>query len=709
MKKIFKCLVSLLVGTLSSTAVFAQTHDWSFVTTGDGSTYAIEKNGSLWAWGWNESGQLGTGQEEIKVSVPQDISNGHKWTFATSGQAYSFFIREDGTLWTAGDNSKGVSGVGDGSSSHKVLTQVGTDSDWASVAVTRFFGHSAFGIKTDGTLWAWGEGENGSLGLGSYKNVSKPTQVGTDTDWKQVSVGNYFTVAIKNDGTLWGWGWNQAGQLFGNDTHVKTPMQLGTDNDWREVFAVAEAVYGIKNDGSLYVWGTGLNDILGINNIEITSIDVPTKVSVISGYVHQISGSQSTRVVMVSPDGTKDGKRVLMSWGTNADGALGNGTGVSVENTDQIEYIGVPVEVEFEKDMDFVQIACGEGYTVVLNGDGKLYGWGKNRAGQLGDYATEDQMTFTTKPIEVAVKNSGEQETTFTFTADNIPSSLKSAKKIVLEGEWGTEDFTSLTATLGNNSGFPPVGNAVLEEVDMSNATIAENTSLYVPFGTGSCGVFQGCRALKTVKMPAAVEAAKITSMKGAFQNCSALSEIDLTGCVNVTSFTDTFFGCSSLKSADLSNCNNLTGTESLFDKCEAIVEVKLPANVNLEKYMFGSCTSLRLIDWGKYGETTAPEMPRDFFQYVEDLKAITLKVPEGAYESFMADADWSKLTIEKVGSTGINQTMTDNGGKSAYMIYTLDGQYIGNGQDYNSLKAGVYVVKVIGNGKTMTKKIVKR
>lgn len=709
MKKIFKCLVSLLVGTLSSTAVSAQTHDWSFVTTGDGSSYAIEKNGSLWGWGWNESGQLGTGKEDIKVSVPQDISNGHKWKSATSGQAYTFFIREDGTLWTAGDNSKGVSGVGDGASSHKVLTQVGTDADWASVAVTRFFGHSAFGIKTDGTLWAWGEGENGNLGFGNYTNVAKPKQVGTDNDWKQVSVGQYFTVALKNDGTMWGWGWNQANQLLDNDTHVKTPVQLGTDNDWREVFAVAEAVYGIKNDGSLYVWGTGEHNILGINDIETTNIAAPTKVSVISGYVHQISGSAQTRVVMVSPDGTKDGKRVLMSWGTNADGALGNGTGVSVENTELIEYTGVPVEVAFDKEMDLIQIACGEGYTLVLNGDGKLYGWGKNRAGQLGDYSTEDQMTFSTKPTEAAVKNSGTQENTFTFTADNIPTSLKSAKRIVLEGEWGTADFVNLTSTLGNNSGFPPAGNSTLEEVDMTNATIAEGTSLYVAFGMGNCGTFQGCRALKTFRMPAEAEAAKITSMKSAFQNCSALEEINLAGCVNVTSFTDAFFGCSSLKQADLSACKEITGTESLFDKCEAITEVKLPANIKLEKYMFGSCTALRLIDWSTYGETTAPDMPRDFFQYVEDLKAITLKVPEAAYDSFMANADWSKLTIEKVGATGIGVTTADNDGKAATEIYTTDGRLAGNKQSWNSLKEGVYIIKTTGNGKTVTKKVVKR
>lgn len=712
MKKIFKYLVSLFIGTLFSTEVYAQTHDWNFVTTGDGSTYAIEKNGSLWSWGWNESGQLGigqTGQEFDKISVPQDISNGHKWKFVASGQAYTFFIREDGTLWTAGDNSDGVSGVGDGASNHKVLTQVGTESDWTYVAASRFFGRSAFGIKTDGTLWAWGDGKNGNLGLNGYKSQSTPKQVGTDKNWKQVSVGQYFTVAIKTDGTLWGWGWNQSGQLLDKETHVKVPVQLCPDNDWREVFAVSESVYGIKNDGSLYVWGVGLNDILGLNNKEITALNVPTKVSVVKGYVHQISGSDDTRLVMVSPDGTKEGKRMLLSWGTNEDGALGNGTGVSVENTDQVEYIGVPVEVKFEKDMDFVQIACGEGYSVVLNNEGKLFGWGKNRAGQLGDHSTADQMTFTTTPIEVGVKNTSAQEDVFTFTADDIPLSLKNAKKIILKGLWSTTDFANLTSTLGNNTGFPPAGNNTLEVVDMSNVTIAENTSLYVPFGTGNVGVFKGCKALKTVKMPIAAEAAKFTNMTSVFQNCKTLSDIDLTGCVNVTSFTDAFFGCSMLKSIDLSHCKKITKTESMCDKCETLVEVKLPADITLSKYMFGGCLALKVIDWSKYGETTAPAMPRDFFQYVEDLKAITLKVPEAAYESFMANADWNKLTIEKVNATGIDQMTTGDTGKNEYMIYTIDGRYVGDNHNWKSLKTGVYIVKITNNGKVITKKVLKK
>ena len=154
----------------------------------------------------------------------------NNWKSAVAGQSYAFFIKEDGTLWAAGDNTKGVQGVGDGMG-HKIPTQIGTDNNWKSVSVSRFFGHTAIGLKTDGTLWAWGEGETGALGLGNYANQTVPKQIGTDKDWASVTIGDHSTLALKTDGTLWGWGWNNNGTLCNLPSHVKTPTQIGTDHD----------------------------------------------------------------------------------------------------------------------------------------------------------------------------------------------------------------------------------------------------------------------------------------------------------------------------------------------------------------------------------------------------------------------------------------------------------------------------------------------
>lgn len=690
MKRSIKTTLASLCAMFFIGGANAQTHQWQFVTAGEGSTYAIEKDGSLWSWGWNESGQLGIGGGANKVSVPTQVGTEKNWKYAVAGQSYAFFIKTDGTLWAVGDNTKGVQGVGDGMG-HKTPVQVGTDTNWKSVTVTRFFGHTAIGLKTDGTLWGWGEGELGTLGLGNYKNQSTPKQIGTDTDWAQVSVGDNTTLALKTDGSLWGWGWNDNGTLGDLPKKTKTPTRIGTDNDWVSVFAVSTSAYGLKADGSLWVWGSADNNILGLNDENITKVKTPLKISAFKEPVVFISGYRNGRVVGVGSAGVAT---KIYAWGTNEDGALGNGTGVAVDNpSGGITYTGKPVEVKLPAGTKVTQLTSGEGYSIVLTDKGQLYGWGKNRGGQLGDHATESQMTFSSLPI-IAGEKAQEVQTTFTFDAENIPSSLNEAKVLILTGAWGTEDFAKLTASIGNNSGFPPAGNTTIEKVDMSQATIKAHTSLYVSYGINNVGTFQGCKVLKDVVMPAASEAANFTNFRSAFQNCRALESIDMKGCTHVRNLTDAFFGCEKLTSCDLSSCINITATESMFDQCASIKEIVLPASITLQKYAFGNCLRLKKIDWSSYAGTAAPYFPKDLFQYVSNLKAITLIVPDAAYDWFTGHAEWNKLNILKASTTGVGPTLADH---ATYVgkVYDLKGRYlitINSDTELNRLPAGLYI-----------------
>ena len=690
MKTIIKTLLASIFAIFATHHAGAQTHQWKFVTTGEGSTYAIEKDGSLWAWGWNESGQLGIGGGAGKVSIPTRVGTDNNWKSAVAGQSYAFFIKTDGTLWAVGDNTKGVQGVGDGTG-HKTPVQVGTDNNWKSVAVTRFFGHTAIGLKTDGTLWGWGEGEKGALGMGNYANQSTPKQIGTDNNWTQVAVGDASVIALKADGSLWGWGWNNKGTLCGLPKHTKVPTRIGTETDWKSVFAVSTSAYGIKTDGSLWVWGSADNNVLGLNDENITKVTTPRKITSISEEVVFISGYRNGRVIGV---GTAGVATKIYVWGTNEDGALGNGTGVAADNpSGGITYAALPVVVKLPKDVKVTQLTSGEAYSIVLTDKGKLYGWGKNRGGQLGDHATESQMTFSSLPI-VAGEKAKEVQTVFTFDAQHIPASLKDAKEIILEGEWSTVDFAHLTAAIGNNSGFPPAGNSVIEKLDMSKATIKEGTSLYVEYGAGSVGTFRGCKALKEVVMPADAEAAHFTSFRSAFQNCKKLEAINLKGCINVRNMSDAFFGCETLKTCDLSSCNKLTGTESLFDQCSSLEEVKLPATITLQKYAFGNCSKLKKIDWSLYGAIVAPDFAKDLFQYVTNLKAITLVVPDAAYSAFAAHNDWKKLNLVKASTTGIHDVVQGKANMSN-KVYDLQGRYlttVSSEKELDNLPKGVYI-----------------
>ena len=89
-------------------------------------------------------------------------------------------------------------------------------------------------LKSDSTLWSWGQNTNGQLGLGNTINQIVPNQIGSESNWKQISAGAFHVLAVKNDGTLWAWGLNSVGQLgIGSLTQKTTPTQVGIESDWK--------------------------------------------------------------------------------------------------------------------------------------------------------------------------------------------------------------------------------------------------------------------------------------------------------------------------------------------------------------------------------------------------------------------------------------------------------------------------------------------
>jgi len=125
-------------------------------------------------------------------------------------------IKTDGTLWSWGNNWFGRLGIGtdgfyeSGPGTRFVPVQVGNDSNWAMVSAG---GMHSMAIRTDGTLWGWGSGDRGQVGDGTADSILSPVQIGTDTDWVSVSAGDGHSVGIRADGTLWAWGSNTYGQL----------------------------------------------------------------------------------------------------------------------------------------------------------------------------------------------------------------------------------------------------------------------------------------------------------------------------------------------------------------------------------------------------------------------------------------------------------------------------------------------------------------
>ena len=125
------------------------------------------------------------------------------------GDIFSIALRQNGTLWTWGENTAlGQLGIGVlGNRSSPV--QVGSLTDWYWVGAGQNY---SFAIKTNGTLWAWGSNINGKLGNGTITHKSSPVQIGSLTNWKMVAGADQHAIALKTDGTLWAWGQSTSGQ-----------------------------------------------------------------------------------------------------------------------------------------------------------------------------------------------------------------------------------------------------------------------------------------------------------------------------------------------------------------------------------------------------------------------------------------------------------------------------------------------------------------
>ena len=244
-----------------SSPVQVGTDTWSDFVTSFAGTVAIKTNGTMWAWGPNTTGFLGQ-NDVIERSSPVQIGALTNWSkVIASGQFRQVAaIKTDNTLWTWGQNLQGSLGHNDNSNKSSPV-QVG--GSWSKFSFGYFIGS---GIKTNGTLWLWGRDAYGMLcGLsGASQYLSSPVQLGASTDWSKVEMKAYQGVATKTNGTIWTWGRNNGGQLgLGNQvTNKSSPTQIGALTNWTGNIAVIDGnTLAIKGDGTLWGWGDNAQKI----------------------------------------------------------------------------------------------------------------------------------------------------------------------------------------------------------------------------------------------------------------------------------------------------------------------------------------------------------------------------------------------------------------------------------------------------------------
>ena len=393
---------------------------------------------------------------------------GTNWVSIATGVSNTMAINSLGNLYGWGYNQIGSLGLGD-TLNRSSPTQVGT-STWSAVYAGTSFG---IAIRSDNSIFAWGGQTFGQLSDYTVISRSSPVQIGTTTantsspvqignsSWSQVSAGGSHTLGIGVDGILYGWGRNIEGQLGG------ATNTLGTI--WNKVVVGQSHALGIRSDGKLYAWGSNTTGQLGDGTIVAKS----SPVLIDGGTWSDIAISQGSSL-FYSMGIKSDGR--LYAWGNNSVGQLGW--------------------------LSWRQISVGSGHTLLLRSDGQLYSWGLNNAGQLGDLIAG--TTNRSSPIQIG-----------TSTWSTIAAGISVSAAILSDGRlfaWGYNNNGAVgDGSTTSRSSPVQIATASWSQLSAKDYIMATNTqgSLFV-WGNNNNGQL-GIGTTLSRKAPQLIDGAPIT------------------------------------------------------------------------------------------------------------------------------------------------------------------------------------------------------
>jgi len=284
------------------------------------------------------------------------------------GRYHSIALKSDGTVWAWGDNGYGQ--IGDGTQVQR-LSAVAVSGLSGVIAISSRYNHTV-ALKADGTVWTWGQNSRGQLGDGTTTQRLAPVQVQGLSDVTSIAAGAEHTLALKRDGTVWAWGNNSSGQLGdGTGTDRYTPVQVGNLTGVSGIAAGYWFSVAVKTDGTaagtVWAWGDGQSGQLGngaafwFNSSPVQVVGLTSVTAVACGGAHALALGSSG---------------VASAWGAGSFGELGDAAGLtrSLPTTVALSPISV--------------LAAGGSHSLALTPDGVIWGWGHNLYYQLGEGST---------------------------------------------------------------------------------------------------------------------------------------------------------------------------------------------------------------------------------------------------------------------------------------------------------------------------------
>lgn len=319
--------------------------------------YALDDSGNVWAWGAGDFGELGMGKTVFQKSRPAKIPGLSNVTQISSGWLTAYARESDGSVWAWGDSDDGTIGDGGGdgrfvSSPEKIpglsgITQISAGSNY-----------DAYALDSAGRVWAWGQNYNGQIGDGTTATARAPVQVKDLPAVVSISAGMAAAHAFTSDGTIYGWGYY--GDIgTGQSTDARTPVIV---SGYPGITAIEgeSAVFGIESDGTVLQWGAPF--------APAGTVSYPQNPHVVTGLSGVVTAASGGAGYAVRGDGT------VWSWGANDSAELGRGFSCGSR---------VPVQVAGLTTV--TSLAAGGTNAVAARTDGSVWTWGYPEGAGAGD------------------------------------------------------------------------------------------------------------------------------------------------------------------------------------------------------------------------------------------------------------------------------------------------------------------------------------
>ncbi|MEY2562295.1 MAG: hypothetical protein QOH88_488 [Verrucomicrobiota bacterium] len=312
---------------------------------------ALEVN-AVWIW----ADHFSSGND-FERNYPRRLGGLSSIRSVSAGDRHVVALRSDGTVWAWGENGFGQ--LGDNTNANRLTP--GPVPNLADIVSVKAGGLHNLALQADGTVVAWGDNYYGQLGTGDTTSSSTPTLVAGLSAVRKIAAGYQRSAALTTDGLVWTWGYEH---YYGQDIFNVSPAAVPDLGDVVDIAVGYEHVVAVKADGTVWAWGSNYSHQLGNGITSYQYQSVPVQVSNLSNIVKVASSWDHT--LALASDGT------VWAWGYNSAGQLGDGTSQARQTPVQVSGLA-----------DVIAIATNWSYSLAMKADGTVWTWGDGSSGTL--------------------------------------------------------------------------------------------------------------------------------------------------------------------------------------------------------------------------------------------------------------------------------------------------------------------------------------